>query len=110
MDTRQPEGPKPVTPDEMMCYLDGELSPEERARVDRALETSTELRREVAVFRNLKTDLQGLHFHSASYRTSVWDRVNQHVSRPIGWGLGKPSLTGLFVICCADRQSSGSSR
>jgi hypothetical protein len=85
METRQPNSP--ITSDELMRYLDGEMGPEERSRVESALERSTELQRELALFRSLKADIQGLHFHPATYRVSVWDRVNDHVNRPIGWVL-----------------------
>lgn len=70
-----------------MRYLDGEVSPEERKRIDAQLASSTELQREVAVFRALKSDFQGLSFHPGTYRTSVWDRVNAHLTRPMGWVL-----------------------
>lgn len=83
----KPDQPGQVTPDELMRYLDGELPPAERERIDRALETSTELQREVAVYRNLKTEMQDLHFHPAQLRTSVWDKVNAGVNRPVGWTL-----------------------
>ena len=68
-----------------MRYLDGELAPEDRARVDAELESSTELQREVAIFQALKEDFQDLSFHPGTYRTSVWDQVNTHLTRPIGW-------------------------
>jgi len=68
-----------------MRFLDGELPPAERARVDAAVAASTELRREVAMYKALKQDFQGLSFHPGLHRTSVWDRVNAHVNRPIGW-------------------------
>lgn len=68
-----------------MRYLDGEMSPEERSRTEAELAGSTELRRELALFQSLKTDVQTLSFHPATYRSSVWDRVNAHVNRPVGW-------------------------
>lgn len=74
-----------VTTDDLMRYLDGELSPEERARVDAELARSTELQREVAIFRALKADFQELSFHPATHYESVWDEVNTRVTRPIGW-------------------------
>jgi len=74
-----------VTPDDLMRYLDGELSPEERAQVESELSTSTELQREVAIYRALKADFQELSFHPADYRRSVWDHVNAEVTRPVGW-------------------------
>ena len=42
-----------ISSDDLMRYLDGELSPDERARVDAQLQRSTELQREVAIFRAL---------------------------------------------------------
>ena len=77
----------PISSDDLMRFLDGELAPEESARVDAAVAASTELRREIAMYRALRTDFQGLSFHPATHRTSVWDRVNAHVNRPVGWGL-----------------------
>ena len=74
-----------VTQDDLMRYLDGELTPDERARVDAALSTSTELQREIAIYRAIKADFQELSFHPAGRYTSVWDRVNARVTRPIGW-------------------------
>ena len=74
-----------VSTDDLMRYLDGELSPDERTRVESELATSTELQREVAIYRALKADFQELSFHPATYRRSVWDRVNARVTRPIGW-------------------------
>ncbi len=83
-----------ITSEDLMRYLDGELSPEERARVDAELATSTELQREVAIFRSLKEDFQELSFHPATYRKSIWDRVNDRVTRPVGWLL---IIAGLAV-------------
>ena len=77
--------PRPITTDDLMRYLDGELAPDERQRVDAELATSTELQREVAIFRALKSDFQDLSFHPAARYTSVWDQVNARVTRPIGW-------------------------
>src|SRR5688500_3815197 len=76
-----------ITQDDLMRYLDGELSPEERTRVDAALAASTELQREIAIYRAIKADFQELSFHPADRYTSVWDRVNARVTRPIGWML-----------------------
>lgn len=76
-----------ITPDDLMRYLDGEMSPEERTRTEAAMAASTELQRDFALFRALKADIQGLSIHPATYRSSVWDQVNAHVNRPIGWAL-----------------------
>lgn len=76
-----------VSHEDLMRYLDGELSPEQRERVERELAASTELQREVAIFRALKEDFRELTFQPASPHRSVWDRVNVRVTRPIGWVL-----------------------
>ena len=76
-----------ISSEDLMRYLDGELAPDERARVDAELGRSTELQREMAIFRALKSDFQELSFHPATYRTSVWDEVNVQVARPVGWML-----------------------
>lgn len=74
-----------ISSEDLMRYLDGEMPPEERARFDAELSASTELQRELAIFRALKADFQELSFHPAEYRGSIWDRVNDRVTRPIGW-------------------------
>jgi hypothetical protein len=33
----------------------------------------------------LKSDFRGLSFHPGTYRASVWDQVNNHLTKPIGW-------------------------
>jgi len=86
-----------------MRYLDGELPPEERERVDAELVGSTELQREVAIFRALKTDFQDLSFDPRAARTSVWGQVHSHLTRPIGWllviaGAALWSAYGVFVF------------
>lgn len=83
-----------ITSEDLMRYLDGELSPDERERVETELAGSTELQREVAIYRALKADFQELSFHPATYHRSVWDQVNTRVTRPIGWML---ILTGVVV-------------
>lgn len=72
--------------EELMRYLDGELEPEQRRAVEEALERSTELRRELAVFRGLKTDLRDMGANMGA-RKSVWDDVNRRLTRPLGWTL-----------------------
>ena len=82
---RETHGPGPVSPDDLMRYLDGEMPPEERHQVDSALAGSTELQRELAMYRALKEDFRGLSFHPATHDVSVWDQVNARVNRPVGW-------------------------
>ena len=101
METKQPD--LPISPDDLMRFLDGELSPEERDRVAEQLEKSTELQRELAIFKGLKADIQDLHFHPATRRVSVWDQVNARLNRPVGWllflsGLGIWMAYGAYVF------------
>lgn len=86
-----------------MRYLDGELPPAERARVEAALASSTELQREVAIYRALKAGFQELSLIPASRRDSVWDRVSVRITRRFGWalvtaGLGVWMLYGVYVF------------
>lgn len=76
--------PAKVNQEDLMRFLDGEVSPEKRAEVERFLETSSELRREVALFRSMKEEFQDLSF--ANYRAdSVWDRIRSRITQPVGW-------------------------
>lgn len=72
--------------EELMRYLDGELEPEQRRVVEEALERSTELRRELAVFRGLKTDLRDMGANMGTEK-SAWDAVSRRLTRPLGWTL-----------------------
>ena len=73
-----------VDHDRLMRYLDGELTAEERLQVEATIERSTELRRELELFRALKRDLAGLSF-SVDADRGVWGQVNRRVTRPVGW-------------------------
>ncbi len=68
----------------LMRYLDGEAAPEERARIDAALADSTELRRDLTIFRTMKSDLQAMTFGLANDH-SVWGVVHRRITRPLGW-------------------------
>jgi anti-sigma factor RsiW len=76
-----------VSSEDLMRYLDGELAPDQRERVERELAASTELQREVAIYRALKEDFRELSFRPPTAARSVWDRVNVRLTRPIGWVL-----------------------
>jgi len=78
-----------VTHEDLMRYLDGEASPDERGRIERALETSTELRRELTVYNAMKDDLQTLKLGTGdgNGRYSVWHAVSRQLSRPLAWVL-----------------------
>lgn len=83
MDTVRPESSRET----LMRYLDGELSPEERRQVELELERSTELQRELAVYRSLQEDFSQMSFKlpSGSRFPSVWVAVNRRLTRPVGW-------------------------
>lgn len=72
--------------DELMQYLDGELGPERARAVEEDLERSTELRRELHVFRTMKEDLGEIGARMGTRRT-VWEEVNSRLTRPMGWVL-----------------------
>ena len=68
----------------LMRYLDGEAAPEERARIDALVAESTELQRDLVLFRSMKNDLQSMTFGLARDR-SVWGTVHRRIARPLGW-------------------------
>lgn len=93
----QPEEPAEVPPDVLMRYMDGELPPGEAAKVEEALARSTEVQRELAVFRMFHRDLTELRLHDPPPGRSAWDRIHGKLSRPMGWilmGVG----TGVWTI------------
>lgn len=71
--------------EDLMRFLDGELSPEEHARIAARIADSSEMSREIEIFRAMKAGIQDLSFHPGTHRQSVWDQVNQQLTRPIGW-------------------------
>lgn len=75
-----------VSHEELMRFLDGEVTPEERADIEGRLEASSELRREFAIFRSMKQDLRGLSL-AAHTGDSVWDRIRNRITQPVGWVL-----------------------
>ena len=77
--------PEKTSHDDLMRFIDGELPPAEHARIESEIAGSSELQREVAIFRAMKGDFQELTFHPATYHHSVWDQVNANVARPVGW-------------------------
>lgn len=86
-----------------MRYLDGELSPGERERVEERIRASTEARRRLAVFRAMKGDLQALRLGGPGDEETVWDRVNRKVARPTGWvltllGVGIWGVYGVYIF------------
>jgi anti-sigma factor RsiW len=89
--------PERVSHDDLMRFIDGELSPDDHAQVEAAIAASSELSRELAIFKALKSGFQDLTFQADTLHHSVWDGVNQHLARPIGWILlvvGAAAWTG----------------
>lgn len=74
-----------VSAQDLMRYVDGELPPDQRLRVEEALAASTELQRDVAIFKSLKAGVQDLSLPGPSRERPVWDRVSAHLIRPAGW-------------------------
>lgn len=66
---------RPVSDQDLMRYLDGELPPEERARIDGALEESADLRTQLELFRSLRAGLHDLPLAPPPSDGSVWDGV-----------------------------------
>lgn len=83
----------PISNEDLMRYLDDELSGEERLAVEAALRDSTELRRDLAIFRAMRLDLEDLT-DPARPDSSVWSRVQRRLTQPIGWIL----LVSGFVL------------
>lgn len=72
--------------EELMRYLDGELTPERARAVEEALERSTELRRELVLFRSMKEDLREIGARMSTQET-VWQAVSRRLTRAVGWVL-----------------------
>lgn len=83
----------PISNDDLMRYLDDELSAEDRRRVEGALRESTELRRDLAIFRSMRLDLEDLTGSGRS-EDSVWMAVQRRLTQPVGWIL----LVSGFVL------------
>ena len=73
-----------VSHETLMRYLDGEVAPEERTRIEAAVAVSTELQRDVEIFGAMKEDFQAMTF-ALSRDDSVWGVVHKRLTRPIGW-------------------------
>lgn len=76
----------PISNDDLMRYLDDELTAEERHQVERALRDSTELRRDLAIFRSMREDLEDLTGPGRPGE-SVWATVQRRLTQPVGWML-----------------------
>ena len=74
-----------ISPEDMMRFLDDEMSSEERRALETAIERSTELRRELAIWQGMHDDFQSLSFAPPAPDRSVWGKVNRKIARPVGW-------------------------
>ena len=69
-----------------MSFLDGEVTPERRAAIEVHLASSSELRREVAIFRAMKEELRDLSFVPPG-DGSVWNPIRRRITMPVGSAL-----------------------
>lgn len=76
---------KPISKEDLMRYLDGEMPPDECDEFNEQLKHSTELQRELAIYKTLRADFQDSTFYPVNYTRSVWDQVNAKVTRRVGW-------------------------
>ena len=74
-----------ITNEDLMRYLDGELPPERAEAVEAELKSSTELRREYALYRRMKEDLISLGGVLRAPEETAWSPVSRAIARPLGW-------------------------
>ena len=74
-----------ITSEDLMRYLDGEMPDQERRALEAEVERSTELRRDLAIYRGMQRDFAQLSFSPPLPGHSVWDQVSRRIARPIGW-------------------------
>lgn len=96
----------PVSSEDLMRYLDGELSPAERDRLDQHLAMCTECGRELALYRGLKLDLEAIALEGFEPRRPVWHTVHRRLARPMGWvlllaGAGALATYGIYLFLTA---------
>lgn len=89
-----------VSHETLTRYLDDELAPEARRRVEEHLSRCTECRREAEIMRTMKEDLSELPGRDPAREASVWDAVDRRLTRPLGWILlvgGAVAILGMGV-------------
>jgi hypothetical protein len=57
------------------------------------LNRSTELQRDLAIYRAMQNDVRGLSFVAPASGASVWGEVNRRLARPLGWILFSSGIT-----------------
>ena len=76
-----------ISNEDLMRYLDDELDPDDRARVEASIAHDTEIAREVSIYRAIKNDVRDLSFSPLPRDESVWGEVNRAITQPVGWFL-----------------------
>ena len=87
------EARRTVSHEDLMRFLNGEVTPKERAAIEVRLAASSELRRELAIFRSMKEELRDLSF-APEHGDSVWDRIRSRITSPVGWALSVAGFLG----------------
>jgi len=81
-------------------YADGELGPEDRARVEEALARDPELRRELAELRRWKEALLGADAVTDGELEAFWGAVYNRLERRTAWLLLLAGVTGVVGAGC----------
>jgi ferric-dicitrate binding protein FerR (iron transport regulator) len=81
-------------------YADGELGPEDRARVEEALAKDPELRKELAELRRLKDALIGIDAMSDAEVEAFWGTVYNRLERRVAWILLLAGTAGVVGAGC----------
>ena len=82
-----------ISNEDLMRFMDGEVDADEKQRIEAALQSSTELQRELAIYYAMREDLMDLPSVPRG-GTTIWHAVNRRLTRPVGWIL----LTVGFVV------------
>ena len=91
-----------VSHETLTRWLDDELPPDERERVEDHLSRCTECRREAEIMNRMKEDLAELPGGDAARGETVWDGVNRRLTRPLGWILLVAGALGAVALGVAD--------
>jgi ferric-dicitrate binding protein FerR (iron transport regulator) len=84
----------------LMGYADGELGPEDRARVEEALARDPELRKELAEMRRLKEATLGVDALTDTELAAFWGTVYNRLERRMGWILLLAGTAGVMGAGC----------
>lgn len=97
---------EPVSTQDLMRYLDGELPPDDQRRVEAALDASSELREQLHTFRSLRAGFHDLTFPAREER-SVWDKVAVRILRSRArWFVGVGVAMWLLYAAVVVRQGA----